>query len=297
MAAFEGPWFDAPAPLYEAERDRAAASGTAPGVLKAAHDLRTEGLHVFDPGFSAALIDEAARLTASLEGRCRRAQDLWRREPAVRRLAAEAGVLDLLSAVYGRRAAPFQTLNFPVGTEQPPHADTFFFSTEPAGFMCGVWIALEDIAEDQGALVYYPGSQRLPAIEGLDLAGRGGAQAYSDVIAERLAEANLTARRAPVKKGEAVIWAAGLVHGGGAITRPGATRLSQVTHYYFADCVYCVPQYRDRPDRGAYVRQPFDLARGRFLANRFHGRRVRPAARALAGAWADRLLRRVRFHG
>ena len=297
MTPFDGPWFDTTAPVYEAQRDRAAANGADARVLKAAHDLRTEGLHVFDPGFSADLIDEAARLTASLAGRCRRAQDLWRREPAVRRLAADAGVLDLLSAVYGRRAAPFQTLNFPVGTEQPPHADTFFFSTDPAGFMCGVWIALEDITEAQGALVYYPGSQHLPAIEGLDLAGRGGADAYSGLIAELLDGANLTPRRAVLKKGEAVIWAAGLVHGGGAITAPGATRLSQVTHYYFADCVYSVPIHRDRPDRGAYVRQPYDIARGRFLANRFYGRPVRPAPRALAGAWADRLLRRVRFHG
>ena len=28
--------------------------------------------------------------------------------------------------------------------------------------MCGVWVALEDITEDNGPLHYYPGSHRLP---------------------------------------------------------------------------------------------------------------------------------------
>ncbi|MFW5661428.1 MAG: phytanoyl-CoA dioxygenase family protein, partial [Oceanicaulis sp.] len=242
-------------------------------------------------------IDQAAAVTAGLLGQCRRAQDLWRREPAVHRLAADPAILAFLSRVYGRAAAPFQTLNFPIGTEQDPHADTFHFSTEPAGFMCGVWIALEDVTEDQGALIYYPGSQTLAEIDGRALAGRDGAAGYSGLIAERLDEAGCAPRRAPLKKGQALIWAAGLVHGGGVIEREGATRLSQVTHYYFADCVYTVPQYRDRPDRAAYVRQPIDIATGAFLKNRFEGRPVRPAWRALAGAWADRLLRRVRFHG
>ncbi|XBQ16228.1 MAG: phytanoyl-CoA dioxygenase family protein [Oceanicaulis sp.] len=297
MTRFDGPWFDAPLARYDAERARLASEGVSDAVLKAAADLREDGLHVFDPGLPEDAIEAAAKVTAGLAGRWRRAQDLWRREPAVRRLAVHPELLAFLSAVFGRAAAPFQTLNFPVGTGQRPHADTFHFSTEPGGFMCGVWIALEDVGEDQGALVYYPGSQRLAEIDGRALAGRGGAAAYPDLVAERLEEAGLTPRRAPLKKGQAVIWAAGLVHGGGAITRDGASRLSQVTHYYFEDCVYTVPQYRDRPDRGVYVRQPFDLARGRFLPNRFHGAPVRPAMRALAGAWADRIARRVRFFG
>ncbi|MGJ3231180.1 MAG: phytanoyl-CoA dioxygenase family protein [Oceanicaulis sp.] len=295
MSSHDGPWFDAPEPVYGAERERLRGEGVGEAVLAAAHDLRVSGLHVFDPGFAPDLLEEAAMVTARLHGRWGRAQNLWRREPSVRALGADAALLAWLSAVYGRPAAPFQTLNFPVGTTQAPHADTFHFSTEPHGFMCGVWIALEDVSEDQGALVYYPGSQTLPEIDGCALADRGGPQGYPALMAERLEAAGLSPARAPVRKGEAVIWAAGLVHGGGAITRPGATRLSQVTHYYFEGCVYTVPQYRDHPDKPVYVRQPYDFARGRFLANRRDGRAVWPAPRALAGAWRDRLARRVRW--
>ena len=75
---------------------------------------------------------------------------------------ARTGVLELLRTVYGRKPRPFQTLNFKYGTQQRPHADAVHFNTEPPGFMCGVWVAMEDIDADFGPLVYYPGSQRLP---------------------------------------------------------------------------------------------------------------------------------------
>src|SRR5439155_23973453 len=64
--------------------------------------------------------------------------------------------------MYGRRAFPFQTLNFPVGTQQHFHTDSIHFSSVPERFMCGVWVALEDITEENGPLVYYPGSHRWP---------------------------------------------------------------------------------------------------------------------------------------
>ena len=32
----------------------------------------------------------------------------------------------------------------------------------PEGFMCGVWVALEDMDMENGPLVYYPGSHKLP---------------------------------------------------------------------------------------------------------------------------------------
>ena len=35
--------------------------------------------------------------------------------------------------------------------------------------MCGVWIALEDIHEDSGPLIYYPKSHRSPYINAKDL--------------------------------------------------------------------------------------------------------------------------------
>src|SRR5215207_9806689 len=71
-------------------------------------------------------------------------------------------MLGALQELYQRKPLPFQTLNFPVGTEQQPHSDTIHFNSIPAGFMCGVWIALEDMDENNGTLIFYPQSHKLP---------------------------------------------------------------------------------------------------------------------------------------
>src|SRR5882757_8563021 len=47
----------------------------------------------------------------------------WQQSEAVRRIALAPRVLRLLQQLYRRKPMPFQTLNFPTGTEQRPHAD------------------------------------------------------------------------------------------------------------------------------------------------------------------------------
>ena len=47
------------------------------------------------------------------------------------------------------------------------------------------------------------------------------------------------------KKGDALIWTSNLLHGGRPILSEGSTRWSQVTHYFFEDCVYFQPIYSD----------------------------------------------------
>lgn len=79
-----------------------------------------------------------------------RIQDAHAFDPDVRRIAANAAILSLLSKLYGRPAWPFQTLNFPVGTQQHFHSDSVHFSSTPERFMCGVWVALEDVGPSQG---------------------------------------------------------------------------------------------------------------------------------------------------
>ena len=48
-------------------------------------------------------------------------------------------------------------------------------------------------------------------------------------------------RQFHAKKGQALIWAANLLHGGAAQTNLKRTRYSQVTHYYFDNCCYYTP--------------------------------------------------------
>ena len=44
-----------------------------------------------------------------------------------------------------------------------------------------------------------------------------------------------------LKRGQALIWAANLLHGGEPVAKPERTRKSQVTHCYFDDCSYYTP--------------------------------------------------------
>ena len=94
-----------------------------------------------------------------------RIQDAWTESEAVRSLAVAPKVLSLLETLYGKRPIPFQTLNFLRGSQQQTHSDSFHFHSFPKHYMCGVWVALEDLTEDNGPLHYYPGSHLLPDYE------------------------------------------------------------------------------------------------------------------------------------
>jgi hypothetical protein len=173
----------------------------------------------------------------------------WKVNKSVRQIATNRVIINLLSELYGRRAFPFQTLNFPVGTQQHVHADLVHFCARPQRFMCGVWVALEDIHEEAGPLMYYAGSHKWPTL----LPGDVGAPAASPGmpyehyhLLEKAWEAEIAAHDAKPsyflpKRGQALIWDANLLHGGALQTDRSLTRHSQVTHYFFEGCSYFTP--------------------------------------------------------
>jgi len=178
-----------------------------------------------------------------------RVPDAWTVNESVRKIATNPAILDLLSELYGRRAFAFQTLNFAVGTQQHIHSDLVHFCARPPHFMCGVWVALEDIRAEAGPLIYYPGSHKWPVIlpgdVGAPLASKEAPYEHYHLL-EKAWEAQIEERGAePVqflpKKGEALIWDANLWHGGSRQTDRSLTRHSQVTHYFFEDCSYWTP--------------------------------------------------------
>ena len=181
-----------------------------------------------------------------------RIQDAWKFDDDVRAIAANPAILALLNKLYGRRAFPFQTLNFPVGTQQHMHSDSVHFSSIPERFMCGVWLAMEDITEDAGPLLYYPGTHKWPILTNEMLGRRGSesksgsAQSPYEAIWRSMVEASgIQPQTFCPKKGQALIWAANLLHGGSRQNDLTRTRWSQVTHYYFADCAYYTPAFSD----------------------------------------------------
>jgi hypothetical protein len=214
-----------------------------------------------------------------------RVQDAWSGDATVRAIATHPAVLDVLRMLYGREPVPFQTLNFLCGTEQRTHSDTIHFSSLPSGFMCGVWMALEDVSLRQGPLHYYPGSQRLPEFDYDDLGvppvvgeqswenpnTRASYAVYEERI-EALARANGFRREElDIKRGTFLIWSANLLHGGSPRDDRTLTRKSQVTHYYFADAVPFTPMFSHRGEGRYFVRRVRDIRTGRWVGPSLDG--------------------------
>ena len=224
----------------------------------------------------------------------RRIQDAWKFDEDVRAIASNTAILALLDKLYGRPAFPFQTLNFPVGTEQAPHTDVVHFSSLPERFMCGVWVALEDITLDNGPLCYFPGSHRWPILTNALIGRRGHGSALAS--AQDPFEPAWTALREATgaiedrflaRKGEALIWSANLLHGGSAQTDRRRTRWSQVTHYYFEDCIYYTPAFSDEALGQLHLRHPVAITDGLARPNRYLGTPVpqQPKPRGALARW------------
>jgi len=216
-------------------------------------DFFTQGFIVVDLGLDLQLVegiiqDTRALYPEQMNGRYHhgtRIQDAWKSSAHVKALAQMPSVLETLRLLYLRTPLPFQTLNYPVGTEQPIHSDTIHFNSFPNNFMCGVWVALEQVDADNGPVVCCSGSHRLPEYNMLDAAGTGTGYEnypqYEQFIAGIVREQNLEPCPILLQKGQALIWHGNLLHGGGIQLDKTRSRHSQLTHYFFSGCQYYTP--------------------------------------------------------
>ena len=81
------------------------------------------------------------------------------------KLALNIKLKQILTFLYDSRPLPFSTINFIGGTEQPMHSDYIHFGNLPHKYLAGVWIALEDIHENNGPLSIISGSHKFPLID------------------------------------------------------------------------------------------------------------------------------------
>ncbi|CAN5376351.1 hypothetical protein BH10PSE1_BH10PSE1_11200 [soil metagenome] len=279
VPAIESPFFEE---LFDPNTD--------PLLYQYATQLNRDGYAIID--FPDDDFDAVAdRIKASLHDRYNwaawrergeglRIQDAWKFDADVKRLAVNQRVIDMLTKLYGRQAYPFQTLNFPVGTQQHYHTDSVHFSSMPERFMCGVWTPLEDVDLDQGPLIYYPGSHKWPIYTNEHIGHRHSdrfstSQEVYEEMWERMVEATgIEPVRLQMKKGQALIWSANLLHGGDIHLNRDKTRWSQVTHYYFADCAYYTPMNSDLPAGMIDFRRPFNIITGEESDNFYYGDKV-----------------------
>ena len=293
IAALNRPWFDHP---WFPDLIRKAA--LTPEQETLVRSYARNGYVVFDSGIPDAIIERAAegmrkiphtQLPLSSDARL---QDAWSLSPNIREIATAPSVIETLRLLYQRHPYPFQTLSFLCGSQQRTHSDTIHFGSIPSGFMAGVWIALEDIDESNGPLHYYPESQKLPVYDLLDVGVTAFTQSngfenysrYEDFVERMIVHEGLERLELHIRRGQAMIWASNLFHGGMPIRDGSRSRLSQVTHYHFSGCMYFAPLLSDPGIGRLYVRNLTDIGSGQPIPQFYNGLRVRNP-----GKWPPKL--------
>jgi len=173
-----------------------------------------------------------------------KALELHARSRAVRDAIFAPAISDFLGLIFERPAMASQTLGFWRGSTQGAHQDTAYVTYSLPLQFAASWIALEDVKAGAGELFYFAGSQRLEdflydgrfkgvsegrrMIPGWD--PKPEETAHSDGLVQRSAAAGHEERTFLARKGDVLIWAADLAHGGKPFTTDH-TRRSIVTHY------------------------------------------------------------------
>ncbi|MBL8556341.1 MAG: phytanoyl-CoA dioxygenase family protein [Phenylobacterium sp.] len=243
-------WFDRGPEAIEAHLAELVASGAA-GAEEAAA-LRHFAANGYVTLPQAVAPEHLDRLNAALDdavkrgvqgyawGSSERLKNLHQDYPAIRDLWTHPRVMRMLGLIFGAEARPCQTLSYVFGSQQEHHQDTIHLTPFPAGRMCGVWTALEDVQEGSGELAVFPGSHRLPRIY---MAGSGVAKVTDDdwthfgqvIVPEwtRLIEDNGLGREIyRPKAGDVLIWHENLMHAGLPRTDMAKSRRSIVGHYF-----------------------------------------------------------------
>ena len=173
----------------------------------------------------------------------------WSKSDAIAKLTMHPTIINTLSYLYDEEPFPFSTINFLKGSNQPLHSDTIHFHTVPHLWMVGVWTAFEDVDEKNGSLRIVPGSHKWPVYEyhnlnlphpdSIEDGEAANYRVYEDFLVELIKAKKANEKIVKLKKGQALIWAANMLHGGcnvEGVTDFNKTRLTQANHYFFKGC-------------------------------------------------------------
>ena len=92
-----------------------------------------------------------------------------------------------------------------------------------------------------------------------------------------IAQLGLPKKAVPLRKGQAIVWAANAFHGGEPIQQPGRTRYSQVTHFYFDRCLYTQPPWSDLHGGRVMYKKVFDISANRYVQSWYNGQQFSTA--------------------
>lgn len=241
------PWFDKPNALEIIEAWTAQQHITGDEAEALRHYV--EAGYIVLPGcvdesllmrVDAAIDDAVANKVQGYEiGSSQRIERLHEIYPAIRELWLYPAVMRMLRLVFQEQVLPCQTLTYVFGSQQDAHQDTIHLTPFPAGYMCGVWVALEDVRPDSGELEVYSGSHRLPRVymQNSDCQKvKGDWQEFGKKVVARWAEMRRGHERVIYrpKRGDVLIWHENLMHAGSVRRNLSLSRRSMVSHC-FAD--------------------------------------------------------------
>ncbi|MBV8326593.1 MAG: phytanoyl-CoA dioxygenase family protein [Chryseobacterium sp.] len=172
----------------------------------------------------------------------------------IKNIGSDKDFLEFLSLLLDGKAKLFQSINFINGSQQKTHSDSIHMTTYPLGGLLGVWIALEDVDETNGALHYIPGTHKLPYFLNSDYDNEGSAlkigkksyKAYEEFLDDKVKEMGLEKEIFRAKKGDLLIWHANILHGGEPHIDKNKTRKSLVYHFFDENSV-CYHEVTQRP--------------------------------------------------
>lgn len=186
----------------------------------------------------------------------------WKKSKTIKELALNKKILKLLSFFYRKKPIAINTINFIKGSDQPLHSDYIHFSSSPHKYLTATWVALEDTNIENGPLMVVPRSHKLEIIDysffnmstprSMNELGKYY-KIYETYIKQLVKEKKLIIKPVLMKKGQALIWAANLLHGGKKIIDPNSTRYSQVTHYHFENCNFYYNPGFSNPIKGEFA--------------------------------------------
>ena len=177
-------------------------------------------------------------------GSSRRIEHLHGVYAGIRRLWKHDPIQRMLGIIFQSTPRPCQTLTYFFGSEQDAHQDTVHLTPFPAGYMCGVWIAIDDVQPNSGELEVFPGSHRLPRVYMKDVNcpkvesdwARFGAlipPLWQKMLKERGFEPMVYRPKA----GTVLIWHENLMHRGSKRQDQSLSRRSIVSHVFADGCI------------------------------------------------------------
>jgi hypothetical protein len=188
------------------------------------------------------------------KGSSQRIEHLHFHYPNINKLFMDQRYRRIIDLIFGVRARPCQTLTFINGSQQPPHQDLIYLTPFPAGYMCGTWIALQDVVENSGELIVYPKSHRDKRIYLRDTGCEKiteNSDKFNSIIYPIWTE--VAKKYKPYvyrpKKGDTLIWHENLLHGGSKRINESLERRSIVIHSFAEGSV----SYYDSSGAVAYM--------------------------------------------